>query len=99
MVGMLVGVHHGIDTGESTSDELKAQLRRSVDQDGGAGSLEYSTRSGSFVPRVGGATNRAVTADLGHAERRARAKEREPHFLNCFDLEEVGSPGHVKGNS
>jgi hypothetical protein len=68
VVGVLVGVDHGVELGEAARKQLESELGGRVDENGGARILENGARPGAFVPLVIRATHRAGTPDLGHAE-------------------------------
>src|SRR4051794_38012563 len=99
VIGVLVGIQHGIDSGDSRADQLEPKLGWRVDEYGGAVGLQHGPRAGALVSGVSRAAHRTPTPDLRHAKRRAGTEKRETHLLNCFDLEEVGSAGHVEGNA
>jgi hypothetical protein len=98
MVGMLVGVDDGINFGDGLREQLQPELRWSVDENSGTIDVENGAGAAALISRICRTADGTTTPNLRHAEGRARAEEREAHPLNCFDLQEVGSPGHVERN-
>lgn len=95
---MLVGVDDGINFCDALGEQLQSELRWSVDENFGTSDVENGAGAAAPISRICRTADGTATTDLRHAEGRTRAEEREAHRLNCFDLQEVGSPGHVKGN-
>src|SRR5215218_6281028 len=98
VVGMLVCIDDRINSGDALREQLQPELRWSIDEDFGTSDVENGAGAAAPISRICRAADGTVTPDLRHAEGRTRSEEREAHCLNCFNLQEVGSAGHVKRN-
>ena len=67
VVGVAVGVEHGVDAADVFAQGLRMKVRAGVDQDRVAFVGEPDRRSGAPVARVGRSADRAVAAEGGHS--------------------------------
>src|SRR5579875_1567701 len=77
VVRVIVREQHGMDEADTLAEQLQTQLRRRIDkQIALLGTNEHGAAI-AMIARIGRLADRAVTADHGHAHRRARAKKGE----------------------
>ena len=69
VVGMAVGVQHGVQPRDPLPYGLFAEVRSAVDEDAMAVPFDHHRRPGAAVVRVGGVADRAAASDRGHAHR------------------------------
>src|SRR3974390_417700 len=77
MVGMTMGIKHGVNTADAPADGLLTKIGRSVDQDGAAVVLHHNRRPQSFVVRIARMADRTGAPDGGNAHPGAAAQYRE----------------------
>ena len=80
MIGVAVGVKHGVNFANAFADGLLAEVGRGVDEDGVPVPLHHDRRARAPIVRIGRHAHAAVAADGGHAHRGAAAQNRE----HCF---------------
>jgi hypothetical protein len=68
VVGVLVGVEHGVKPVHTFAHQLEAQLGRGVDQESRIAGLDDRGGPAAPVPGVGGSAHGAPAPDLGHPE-------------------------------
>jgi len=79
MVGVGMGIEHGVDVEQAIGHRLQTQFGRRVDQDRGIVVADHDGGTGAPVARVGRGTDRAVAPDHGHAMARAGAENGNLH--------------------
>ena len=96
VVGVLVGVEHGIQSRHPGRRPVAAGFRRGCRSAGWLRPASSRAGCGSPVPRVGRPADRAAAADLRNPEGCARAEHGEAHALDGLDLEQVGGAGLIE---
>jgi hypothetical protein len=81
MVGMGMGVEHGIDPGHLLTEHLTAQIRRRIDEQGVPAPPEQSAAAGAPVARIRGTAHLAVAPQHGHTGAGTGAEQREMQGL------------------
>ena len=80
VVGVGVREEDGVDARKLETERLRAQVRRRVDQHGGAVvEGERQRRAPTLVARIVRAAGRAAAGDHGHAGRRSGSEEGDAH--------------------
>jgi len=77
MIGVLVGVHHGMNQPDPFAQQLETQVGWRVDQEIALGKTEYGRTSRAPVVWIVAAADRASAADGRHAYRGPRAQDYE----------------------
>jgi hypothetical protein len=73
-----MGQEHGVDVRDFCGQQLKAKLRRRIDEQRAGGGLEKQSVPRTVVPHVAGCAHRARTAHDRNPERGAGTEERQP---------------------
>src|SRR5581483_1845470 len=90
VIGVAVGVEHGVERADAFADGLLAEVGRGVDEHGVAIELHQHRGTRAPVARIAGGAHGAAAADGGDAHRRPRTE----HGKGCFHRwPTVGSPG------
>ena len=98
VVGVAVGVEHGVDAADALAQGLGVEVRAGVDEDGVLVVGEADGRAGAPVARIsvgrdGRGADRAVAAERGHAHRGAGAQKGERRLHRLADDARAGGIG------
>ncbi len=80
VIGVAVGIKHGVNFANAFADGLLAEVGRGVDENGVPIPLHHDRRSRAPIVRICRHAHAAVAADGGHAHRGSTAQNRE----HCF---------------
>lgn len=87
---MGMGQHDRIEPAKIVSQRLLPEVRPAIDEDPTVTVANQQRAAKSFVPRIGGGTDRTVAADERHTDRGPRPQD------HSVDRSDLPSPGDVR---
>ena len=80
VVGVRVGIKHGVDMSNIFADCLRIKVRSGIDQDDFIPELQHDRGAGPAVVRIVGVANSAIAAQSWDAHRRPTAQHGQSRF-------------------